>query len=297
MNAMNQELKTHAPSIASSAMLVDLTIKVWSGRKKDTTASDDVTRLNGANVGVASVYKALLGDCAELTAVAKFAANVRTAHYAATLPWSDAGPRLITTANYFRYAQDMSIMKNEFERLVEVFLQAYGWEITQAQAKLGALFNAADYPDVNDLRSKFGMRYTFIPLPEVGDFRLDIQNEAQAVLKQEYEQYYTEQLNGAMNDLWSRLHAALSRMSERLDVDANGNKVFRDTLVSNVEDIAELLSTCNVTKDPLMEEARVQLIDALRGVTPDGLRKDAILRKHTKAAVDKIIAGLPGLGW
>jgi len=278
-------------------MLVDLTINVWSGRKKDNQAGNEVTADKGAASGVVSVYKALLGDCKELVSVAKFASGVRTAHYAATLPWSDAGPRLLTTAKYFSYSTEMSQMRNQFDALVADFLSAYSWEITQAQAKLGALFNASDYPDVNSLRDKFNLRYTFIPLPEVGDFRLDIQSEAQQVLKQEYEKYYTEQLNGAMNDLWSRLHAALSRMSERLDGDTNGNKVFRDTLVSNVEDIAELLSTCNVTRDPLMEDARVQLINALRGVTPDGLRRDAVLRKHTKAAVDKIIAGLPGLGW
>jgi len=255
MNAMTYAPKTNAPSIASSAMLVDLTINVWSGRKKDNAASDDVTRINGADKGVASVYKALLGECKELVSIQKFAAGVRTAHYTRTLPWSDTGPRLLTTVNYFKYVTEMSTLRTEFNMLVNTFLQAYSWEITQAQAKLGTLFDANEYPDVSQLRSKFNMRYNFIPLPEVGDFRLDIQSEAQAVLKQEYEEYYTQQLNGAMNDLWGRLHTALSRMSERLDVDANGKKVFRDTLVSNVEDIAELLSTCNVTKDAVMEQA------------------------------------------
>ncbi len=277
-------------------MLVDLTVQVWSGRKKDHQAGDEVTRNKGAAVGVASVYKALLGECAELTAVQKFAASVRTAHYAKTLPWSDTGPRLLTTANYFDYVRDMSLLKADFDALVSKFIAAYAWETTQAQAKLGALFNAAEYPDAESLRGKFSMRYNFIPLAEVGDFRLDIQSEAQKVLCEEYEQYYTAQLSNAMNDLWSRLHTALSRMSDRLEVSGDGKKVFRDSLVSNVEEVADLLSTCNVTKDPTMEQARVDLVNALRGVTPDGLREDAALRRHTKAAVDKIIANLPGLG-
>ena len=296
MNAMNN-IKTHAPSISSSAMLVDLTVAVWSGRKKDQQAGDEVTRNKGAATGVASVYKALLGECAELTAVQKFAASVRTAHYAKTLPWSDTGPRLLTTANYFDYVRDMSLLRGEFDQLVSKFLDAYSWQITQAQAKLGALFNAAEYPDTETLRDKFSMKYNFIPLAEVGDFRLDIQNEAQRVLCEEYEQYYASQLHHAMADVWGRLHTALSRMSDRLEVSADGKKVFRDSLVSNVEEVAELLHTCNVTKDPAMEQARVDLVNALRGVTPDGLRADAALRRHTKAAVDKIIAGLPGMGF
>ena len=85
-------------------------------------------------------------------------------------------------------------------------------------------------------------------------------------------------------------------MSERLDfADNDTKKIFRDTLVSNVIDIVELLSVCNVTKDSRMESMRLKLDSALRGVTADALRDDEFLRAETKQAVDDAIKALPSL--
>ncbi len=55
MNVTALNVNTSAPTIASSAMLVDLHIGFWAGRKKDKAASDEVARLNNAEKGVTSV--------------------------------------------------------------------------------------------------------------------------------------------------------------------------------------------------------------------------------------------------
>ena len=88
--------QTNTPSIATAAMVVDFNASVWTARKKDRKASDDITSMNYAAKGVANVSKNLLGDCEELRAVQKFAANVRNIHYSMTMPWSDNGSRLLT---------------------------------------------------------------------------------------------------------------------------------------------------------------------------------------------------------
>ncbi len=91
-------------------------------------------------------------------------------------------------------------------------------------------------------------------------------------------------------------------MSERLDYsplaksEADGKKIFRDTLVTNVLDMVELLTVCNVTGDSQMESARMKLEDALRGVNADALREDAHLRSETKRTVDEVIKSLPSIG-
>jgi hypothetical protein len=54
---MNQLLQTPtatAPSISSAAMIVDFNASVWTARKKDRKASDDVTNMNAADKGVAN---------------------------------------------------------------------------------------------------------------------------------------------------------------------------------------------------------------------------------------------------
>jgi len=287
---------TNVPSISSSATLVELGISKWTGRKLDKRASADVASANYASNGVANVHKKLLGNCSELKDIDTLVGEARTAHYSMTMPWSDTGLRLLTTKAYFKYHETMTKAQASFDDCVNTFLQAYDWEITQAQAKLGDLFNRNDYPTTESLSSKFGFRLSYMPLPDVGDFRLDINTEAQNDIKSHYETYYTTQLNNAMNDIWQRAFKCLSNMSERLDYASNeGKKVFRDTLVTNVVDMVDLLAVCNVTNDIKMEAMRVKLEDTLQGVTPDALREDAYLRAETKRSIDEAIKSLPSL--
>ena len=285
-----------APSISSSAMLVILSISTWTGRKLDKRASTDVTRTNGADSGIANVHKKLLGNCDELDAVQKFGANARNIHYSMSMPWSDLGLRLLPTAQYTKYHQAMTDLQNEFNRLAQVFIDAYEWEISQAQARLGALFSRDDYPTAESIASKFAFELNYIPLPESGDFRIDVGVEALNQVKSGYAEFYSAQNKRAMDDVWHRVYGALSKMSERLDYgDHEKKKIFRDSLVDNVLDMVDLLDVCNVTGDSQMSAMRLQLEDALRGVTPDALRDDAFLRAETKRAVDNAINSLPSL--
>jgi len=284
------------PSISSSATLVELGISKWTGRKLDKRASADVASANYASDGVANVHKKLLGNCAELKAIDTLVSDARNTHYSMTMPWSDSGLRLLTTKAYFKYHETMTEIQSSFDDCVSTFLQAYDWEITQAQAKLGDLFNRDDYPTTDSLSRKFGFRLSYMPLPDAGDFRLDINTEAQTEMKSHYETYYTTQLNNAMNDIWQRAFKSLSRMSERLDYASHEDKkLFRDTLVTNVLDIVDLLSVCNITNNIQMEAMRMKLEDTLQGVTPDALREDAYLRAETKKSIDEAIKSLPSL--
>lgn len=300
MPALNftQAPKIAVPSVSGSAMLVELSIRNWAGRKLDKSASQRVTIDNRASTGVANVHKKLLGDCAELSAVTKFAGNARNAHYAMTMPWSDTGMRLLPTSRYFKYNEQMLVLKAEYFTLVETFLAAYNWEITQAQVKLGDLFNPNEYPSASSLQSKFGFGYTYIPISEAKDWRLDIEEEAKEELAQHYSNYYRNQLEAAMTDVNGRVRAVAERMSERLDYgDKETKKVFRDSLVSNVLEMVDLMDACNLTGDPLMKDNAQALRDALSGLDADDLREDHRLRRATKKAVDEVIAALPSLGF
>jgi hypothetical protein len=90
------EVTNNVPSLASSAMLVDLQISQFTGRKLDKKASEEVTVSNNADKGVANVHKKLLGNCKELDDIKKHVGETRNHyHYAMTMPWSNMGLRLI----------------------------------------------------------------------------------------------------------------------------------------------------------------------------------------------------------
>ena len=308
-----------APTLASSAMLVELNISNWSGRKKDNRASADVTSQNYAATGVANVNKKLLADNADLKAIQTHVTAMRNMHAAMTMPWSNSGLRLLPTAQYFKYTGAMSDMENKFWGLVNAFLINYHDAVIDVQMLLGDLFSRDDYPTAEELQRKYRVHINYMPLPDAGDFRIDISNEALREVKEQYADFYTTQYNTAMNDVWTRLHEALTNMSERLDyVDTGemetyytkptktnpngllmsrkaGVKYFKDSLVGNVNDMVELLRVCNVTSSPQMAQMADKLEEAMAGVTPDGLREDDTFRAETKRAVDDAIKSLPSL--
>lgn len=296
---MNFELntpETSAPSISSAAMLAELSISVWTGRKKDKRASDDVTFQSHAHKGVASVNKKLLGDCEELASIQKFASNVRTTHYASTMPWSDTGMRLLPTAQYFKYHEQMTKLQGEFDQLVERFLSAYDWEVMQAQTKLGSLFIRDEYPTLESLRAKFGFRLNYIPVPDAGDWRVDMGNETQQALREQYKSFYAEQMERAMRDVWQRLHDELSRFVKQLDVDEAGRKgKIYDSTIEHVRHLTEMMDCTNFTNDPSLQLAQAKLRQTLDGVTREDLRKSDGFRADTKRSLEEALKALPSL--
>ena len=285
-----------APSISSAAMIVDFNASVWTARKKDNKASEDVNNMNAADKGVANVTKNLLGECDELRAVQKFAANVRNIHYSMTMPWSDNGSRLLTTQQYFKYNEVMTDLQQEFYRLVGELLDVYEWRVIKAQDKLGTMFNRDEYPTRDSLQDKFGFRVSYVPLPDAGDFRIDIGNEAMTQIKSQYESHYTQAIQTAMNDIWHKLHDNLTTLVRQLDVneEGKGNRLY-DSVFDRAIELTEMLGTCNVTGDSQMEAMRRQMEQALHGLNLDQIKRSPTLREDTRTKLTAAIAALPSL--
>ena len=299
MTQMELNFAPKAASISSSSMQVELSIGVWMGRKLDKGASKEMTQIKNAEDGTARVIKSLLWNCEELDALVKFSANVRNWHYNSTLPWSDTGPRLLPTPKYFAYHQHMTALQAEFFRMVDVFLAQYDLEVAATQAKLGALFDVREYPTTDELRSKFTFRFNYIPLPDAGDWRLDIANDAFASLKEQYETHYTSQLTGAMKDIWQRLFDILTTLSRQLADKTEEGKSPRiyTSIFERMVDVLDLMETCNLTGDMNMQLMQRKLSAAFRGVNAESVKDDAYLRRETKKAVDEAIKSLPSLDW
>ena len=292
----NTAPEIEVPSISSSAMMVELSISQWLGKKKDRKASKQVTDDNNAETGVANVHKKLLGGCAELEKVHDLTGNIRNEHYRLTMPWLDTGVRLLPTKAYFDYHKMMTEHEQNWHNKVSTFLAAYDWEISQAEARLGDLFNRAEYPTADQLSGKFSFSINYIPMPESGDFRLDIGNQGNTQLADHYQTFYADRIENSYKEVWTRVYTALSKMSERLDYTGKEDKkTFRDSLVENVLEITPLLDTFNVTGSSQMSEMKRKLEETMHGITPEALRDDDHLRRETKRNVDDIIKSLPSL--
>lgn len=280
---------TATPSIASSAMLVDLSISLWDGKKSDKAVANKVKADAGASGHVGVFRKSLLPNEPTFEKVLKLATQIRSEHYHRTMAWSDRGPRLLPTKAFFDYQQVISGLMTQFEAAVEALVAEFNDMEARAAIRLGDLYDPSDYPNWYTLQSRFSARVAYIPVPEAGDFRVDVGNQALAELQSSYATYYESQLTSAYNDVWERTHKVLSNMSTRLGSEKD-KPLFHDTLVSNVAEMAELLGQFNITNDPALARAQAKIVDALQGVTPDKLRASPSLRESTKAAVDAVLS-------
>ena len=278
-------------SISSSAVLVDLNISVWTGRKMDKQVSAEIDADHSTQVRAGNYHKALMAGAQELEAITKYASNIRQWHSQQTLPWSDAGTRLVPTVRLFDYKAELAIREREFEHLINEFLIAYDTLVQGAQLRLSSLFKLRDYPPRDVVASKFGMRYVFSPLPTSGDFRVDIGNEGLEELKREFDTQQDRYIQQAMLDVWLRVKDVAERLSNQLRVDDSGGKgkLYQSTLDGALE-LCEMLRSMNLTNDPELDQVRKNLQMTLQGVDLKELKKDKQVRLSVKSEIDDLIS-------
>ena len=291
-------------SIASSAVLVTLTISVWTGRKMDKKVSAEIDADHSTQVRAGNYHKALMAGAQELEVVNKYAGASRSWHSQKTLPWSDGGERVVPTVILLDHKAELATREREYKHLVNEFLIAYDTLVQGAQFRLGSLFNADEYPPRDVVASKFDFRYVFSPLPTSGDFRVDIGNEGLEELKREFDTNQDRYIQQAMLDVWLRVKDVTERLSNQLRVETTGEverlgkhvfpverkgKLYQSTLDGALE-LCEMLRSMNLTKDPELEQVRKNLQMTLQGVDLKELKKDEQVRLSVKSEIDDLIS-------
>ena len=157
------------------------------------------------------------------------------------------------------------------------------------KGNMGSMYKAEDYPSLTEVRTKFNFRRSVKPLPEAGDFRLDIPAHDLEEMRSAYEAQYSEKLADAMRTPWERLHEMLVGMSEKLEDTGDKKKRYHDSLLSNPIELCELLTKLNVTNDPKLEDARRQVELAMLGADIEEVKEDSLVRGNLKSKVDAIL--------
>ena len=277
-------------SISSSAVLVELNISVWPASKVDREITDKVNSDAGAVIGASQTKKNLFAGTTLRKDIEKFAARIRLYHNQHTLPWADKGQRLLPTKLFMEYKQTMDAHEHTFRMMCDNFFIMYPQLVADAPTALQGLFKRDDYPELEDVKGKFGFRRSVDPIPESGDFRLDVSAEDLDDIKAQYESKFSERLADAMKAPWERLHTTLVAMSEKLtDVSEDEKKRYHDSFITNAQDLCALLTKLNVTNDPKLEEARQDLERAMVGTSIEAIKEDGFERNSLKNKVDAII--------
>ena len=281
--------------IRNFATLVTLNTARWHAKVKDRQASKDAATMGEADENSFETRKRLLvGADTLLKSIHKAIDEARAAHYEMTLPWTTTsmqdigrrtGGRLLPNTLFVEYTTVMAQKKQQMLEALNKFEPEYPTLVETAKKKLGKRFDAREYPNVSSIRSHFDLSFDFQPIPKGDDFKGLPTAQLQA-LAAKINDNTQRQAEHAMQEVWVRLHEAVSRMAERL---SSPDKLFHNTLVQNVRDVARLLAHLNVTQDAKVEALRKKVEKHLCQHDPKVLRENQTIRTQVAAHAASII--------
>ena len=274
-------------TLQNKAMLITLSVSCWTASKKDKKVSAEVEAQHNAKD--AGRYNKLLIDKARLDVLSSYASKIRAFHYSRTMPWMDNGARLLPSALFFDYSAEIRSMKTEYERLVTEFLREYPQLVQDARQRLGTMFEPLDYPDVAELRGKFGVETDIMPVPDGQDFRVEVGETEREKIAEEISSRVAERQRAAIKESWTRTSSALELLITRLSAE---RPVIRESLLGNLDELARLLPGMNIGNDPKMDEVAQRIISDLL-VHPDILRRSASARRTVVKKAEAILEMLP----
>ena len=262
-------------SLAKAGMLVKLTRNSWYGFSKDKAASEAAKTAAGATALDAGSFNKRLLPKEALKPVRNVENKIYTKHSDLTVPWYFNGVDFLPSKLFLAYTEAMRALKDEHTGAVAVLVQQYPVYRANRAKELGTMFNTDDYPPPDVLRDSFNIDIRFMPVPEIGDFRIDIENEELAKLEASLKRDLTEAQRQAMHTVWTRIVTVLDHVYDRL---SDPERVFRDSLIDNALQLSELLSGLNITGDPRMELVAKSIQTNLCEHSADTLRTDPDVR-------------------
>jgi hypothetical protein len=293
----------HTPSLADSAVLVSLNISSWGGQKLDKGMTKELNYTKRASSNASKVQKNLMAGDDSLRNIKKYESKIRAEHIRLTLPWGDRGSRLLPTSVMMDYKQKMGDMLAILKDMWDVFLNVSypNYRDNVAPLKMGDMYNYHDYPTDVELRCKtFDYSLVFEPVAESGDFRIDVPKQLMEELKEQHKASVDNRVQTAISSAWDRVKTQIESMKDKLAIEMDddgknkdGKTVrYHDTFVQNATDLCDLLAHLNVTNDPRLDQARIDLKNAIKGVSVDTLKipTNHATRNEVKTKLDDILS-------
>ena len=272
-------------NLSEKALLVNLTISQWTGKKEDKGISRQIEREHNAH-NAGKFNKILIAEN-ELKKIQSVSNAARSFLKENTLPWGDNGDRLLPSTNYFEFVSAYRKHKDDFILAVDNFIQQYPSLKIEAKRRLNGMFREADYPTTNIMKSKFSIDISFMPISDIKDFRLEIDAEEVQNLRSQIESEFNHRISQSVNDMWLRIKEVVGHVVDKL---SEKDPIFRNTLIENIRELIDILPRLNFTNNPDINST-IHSMKALL-VDPDSLRNNAQLRsekaKEAKAILDKI---------
>jgi hypothetical protein len=279
--------------LSTRAMLVDLTVKMWSGSKLDREVTQEVAIKKNASAQSGRYTKNMV-PIEYLEPLKKIANAAGDEHRKRTAAWGDnSRVRIIAAEGWDSYQEAMSRYKEEWQPAVDYLVN--NWDTIKEAAKAinGDLYQEYEYPTAAELADRYDFDYEVEAVPTAGDFRVALGDIDRQKIERQIERRMAQKAQEVNRQIVERITETVGHMADRLrKYTGTREGAFRDTLVPNVESLIDLIPSLNVTGDARLTALAAQMRADLCQYTTDDLRGDHAekLREDVATKAEAILA-------
>jgi hypothetical protein len=207
-----------------------------------------------------------------------------------TLPFPEAGIRLLPQNSLGMFASTMQTYRDRLQESARELASQYDQIKSEAERRLGTLFNASDYPTTLDGLFDLEVTYPAIEPPQyLVSLHPAVYQQEQARVRERFESA-VELAEQAFATEPQRLTAHLA---ERLTGLHDGQpKVFRDSAVENLREFFERFRRLNIRSSPELDMLVEEAQQVITGIEPQQLRDSVRLRQMVARDFEQIQASV-----
>jgi hypothetical protein len=205
-----------------------------------------------------------------------------------TLPFPEAGVRLLPQNSLGMFASTMQTYRDRLQEAARELSAQYDAIKSEAQRRLGTLFNASDYPSTLD--GLFDMEWSVVPI-EPPQYLVALNPEVFQQEQARVRERFENAVELAEQAFATELQRLTAHLAERLTGLHDGQpKVFRDSAVENLREFFERFRQLNIRSSPELDALVEQAQQTINGVEPQTLRDSNRLRQMVARDFEQIQA-------
>jgi len=210
-----------------------------------------------------------------------------------TLPFPEAGIRLLPQSSLGMFASTMQTYRERLQEAARELSSQYDTIKSEAQRRLGTLFNPSDYPTTLDGLFDLEVSYPTIEPPNyLMALHPEVYQQEQARVRERFE----SAVELAEQAFATELQRLTAHLAERLSGLHDGQpKVFRDSAVENLRDFFERFQRLNIRSSPELDALVEQAQQTITGIEPQTLRDSNRLRQMVARDFEQIQAAVGDL--
>ena len=268
----------------------------WFGVRRSLTQEQKAQAADafGAEGSYLSAGKKLIDTShAAFKAVTTLKCQIGQFWKAMSLPYPEVGVRLIRRDEIGLFETRLTTLRQELDEAVANLDRHFSELKSAARRRLGRLYNAADYPE--SLLGLFGVSWEY-PNCEPPAYLRQLSPELYEEESRRVQARFEECVRLAEEAFTEEFGKLVAHLSERLSGSEDGKpKIFRDSAVQNLAEFFQRFRHLNVQSSDQLDQLVEQAQRIVRGVKPQAVRDDTILRQQMAAQLAGVQSQIEGM--